>query len=774
MIVYFFVNLSYRLIRSIRVKSKLETKIISYFHEDLPIEKVEEDRLNRAPFAERIAKALDYSTNSGFTIGILGTWGSGKSSVYNMVKAKCGATNYHFIEFKPWYFGQDNHDIIRIYLHHFSEEIKKVNGFNPKLAKAIRSYGNLLSSVGVRNFGTVISIKDAFEKFFPSKEAAKLQDIKKEIEEMLKEYPRKIVVYIDDVDRLDGAEVRMIFKLVRLIADFPNVTYIIALDEEVIKRSLSSIYHENNENGSNDAKKYLEKFIQVPIYLPKPDPAHLQELCWEHLSEVMSNNGLIRYYDNQIITYLTRLDFSPRNIFRYINLIQFYLPYLKEEIYHRDLLYLLIVQVSSSELYNYIYENNYLFIEEDRLNKEKLNLIPEFNRHKDILQTLFPYIYQYVNETKKITEDQKKEWEKSKKLCSPKFFNQYFMYGVPKGHISQEALNILIQDLHTQDIYEVKEKYLLLIDVYSFAEVNAKLENRINEWPDSIKEKMLTVLKLVFEEKYSRHSRDTSISIEALSNKIIEELIYDNYRIDPVFWTHCHLVFLLNTYIFVQHLPLESGTLDLIKKSVKSGFNHLSYTNFLKNYSEFDARRLWEYWTDFYTLEEIKIVVDEWTNSEEGFEEFLFLTINNNKILDSDVLLIRIFINITKFLTESKLSKLFNENKGYPADKRELSSFIEKNKTRYIGLFFLAKNRLFKFILNRLNAKYSEKNNAHITVEDYIKLGVDLIKNYGTQKEVKLISDVLNSINVYNSIISEQDELNSINRKAIEEENDEI
>ncbi len=84
---------------------------------------------------------------------------------------------------------------------------------------------------------------------------------------------------MDDIDRLDKQEVQAIFKLVKLSADFPFVSYVLAFDEEMVAAALAEKYG-NLEAG----KKFLEKIIQVPLHLPPVRSEILRDLCFEGIN----------------------------------------------------------------------------------------------------------------------------------------------------------------------------------------------------------------------------------------------------------------------------------------------------------------------------------------------------------------------------------------------------------------------------------------------------------------------------------------------------------
>ncbi|OKO50968.1 hypothetical protein ABH17_026870 (plasmid) [Bacillus toyonensis] len=733
-----------------------------YYSSGNPIKDISEDKLNRASFAKKIAQALDKHGEDSLTIGILGDWGSGKSSVYNLVKKSSNDLKVLFIDFKPWYFGENNHDIIRFYLMQFLDAIKKTRGYNPKIGKMIKKYADVLSSVSIRSVGTTVSIKELVDKLMPSKEAVNLAELKKEIEELLKEYPKRIVVYIDDIDRLEGAEIRMIFKLVRLVADFPKVTYILALDEEVIKKSLASIYEFEERNDSEDARKYIEKFIQIPIYLPKPDSSDLYQLSREQLLAVMQKNNVNLGEEEEIINSLIKLNFSPRNISRYINLIKFYVPFLKEEINVKDLLYLLLIQVSSPEVYHAIYINKSLFIGKDfQEAKIKLDKIPRINEYKEILYALFPYaprLFEEEGENEKDKEIQPQEWERDKRLCSYKFFNHYFMYNIPRNSLSQTILTNLVHCIQQEDKKTIKVELFNLINEYGASEVNDKLKHRLHEI-DKGKGILFTILLESYQEQNETVGQlEIARNIMPLAKILAKDIYSDRERINLISWENSNIIFMLNIYVYLKFNKIDEANLNLLKESIRDAYRKNSEVNFFRNFNKNDGESLWKNWGEFYKEEEIKITVDKWIKSDRDFEEFLnyiFKDFDLSKIFNGDELLFRRLITTTRYLTDERIKKYF-EGYGSPKNINELKTFVEKNdNSNNIGMFILGKNSLFEYIHRILDEGFQLSiKQAHFAEFDaFMEEGISLIIKFGDSKQRKIIKNLKNNIDEYNSMM---------------------
>ncbi|WP_029067309.1 P-loop NTPase fold protein [Lachnobacterium bovis] len=87
-------------------------------------------------------------------------------------------------------------------------------------------------------------------------QGANLDETKKKLEDALLETHQRIIVVIDDIDRLTNAQIRDIFQLVKQVGDFPNVIYLLSMDRDVVTRALEEVH-------DCDGYEYLEKIIQV-------------------------------------------------------------------------------------------------------------------------------------------------------------------------------------------------------------------------------------------------------------------------------------------------------------------------------------------------------------------------------------------------------------------------------------------------------------------------------------------------------------------------------
>ncbi|WP_248630947.1 P-loop NTPase fold protein, partial [Paenibacillus riograndensis] len=199
------------------------------------------------------------------------------------------------------------------------------------------------------------------------------EDMRKQIVERLKLADIKLIVLIDDLDRLDNKEIQMVFKLVRMIADFPKTTYIIAMDEEIVTNSLAQMY--SKDFVRDVGKEYLEKFIQIPLYIPACDPVLLANLGWEMLEPILKAEEIL-VTPIQVKDILMQMEISPRNLQRLSNLYRLYLPLLHRDVFPLDLLSLLLIKVSKPGLFEFILKHSDFFLgklKEDKMRTELMD-----------------------------------------------------------------------------------------------------------------------------------------------------------------------------------------------------------------------------------------------------------------------------------------------------------------------------------------------------------------------------------------------------------------
>lgn len=331
------------------------------FSSDRPIDSACEDLLGRDVFAKRVATSIaQIRTKESIVIGLQGAWGSGKTSVINMIveELQVSDPDILIIQFNPWNRIEDA-SLVTEYFQVLKENIDRLRKFNyrgertKELSEALEDYSTTLKGGKKRILARWISRHFAYKS---DRRSGSIEERKKKVSDILSSYEMKILVVIDDIDRLADAQIRSIFQLVTSIADFPSVNYLLSYDSGVVENALSTI---QICNGS----EYLEKVVQIPIRIPEISKNKVADLlsdeisvilkCFsseKELSMAMKRAELLRYC---VFPYVETI----RDLKRYKNVLEFELFGSQNKVSPLDIAAIVSVTTFIPELIPWIVSN---------------------------------------------------------------------------------------------------------------------------------------------------------------------------------------------------------------------------------------------------------------------------------------------------------------------------------------------------------------------------------------------------------------------------------
>jgi len=332
-----------------------ERGIILRINADLPIQKCEQDLLGRDTFSKMVADVIvSYESEESLVVGILGSWGDGKSSTINMIVEKIEGNkekqNYIVVRFSPWNYSSQN-DLISLFFNELCASVlRQPIGEGEKIIRAIIEYLDVLDEVPVLNkYSKFINKIIKKTKSIPS-----LENTKGALTEALKNLKKKILVVIDDVDRLNDSQVKDIFQLVKQIGDLPNILYVLSMDKRRVVKALDHFQEGNGE-------EYLEKIIQLPFILPEISEDDLRSAFFKMMEDSIKSNFedsiswdqdyIGKVYADCVSPYVRNL----RDISRIMNVFLNKLSIFKDSICVEDLIALSALEVLEPNLYHWIY-----------------------------------------------------------------------------------------------------------------------------------------------------------------------------------------------------------------------------------------------------------------------------------------------------------------------------------------------------------------------------------------------------------------------------------
>lgn len=429
---------------------------------DAPIQAPEQDRFNRTGFARRVAETIrDRTDPTSLVIGVYGAWGDGKTSVLNLIRTTLDReSSIVCVKFNPWRVDGEA-ALLRNFFGALAAAIQvSLPNTREKIGKTLRQYGKLLENVptfgkGLGLFAGVLG--NAWGE--PA-----LETLRERISRQIREAQRKIVIFIDDIDRLEKSEIQGLFRLIKLTADFENTVYILAFDGEMVAEAIGERFASDTRSHLRAGQSFLEKIVQVPLHLPPPSAADLETFCFERVENVLRDlqielgegqpgEFVVGFRHGAAIRMLT-----PRMATRYANAVTFALGALRGEAYPVDVMLVEALRVFFPELFEFVRDHREVVLDRENENsQDRSKAIEKIVRDampsltdaetaaaKKLLESLFPR-----TRAMGYGPDWESAWIRDRRVCSLVYFPRYFSYGVGEDDVSDQSLDRALEVLTT-------------------------------------------------------------------------------------------------------------------------------------------------------------------------------------------------------------------------------------------------------------------------------------------------------------------------------------
>jgi hypothetical protein len=419
---------------------------------DAPLSASNKDQFQRWPFARRVARVIATRSDAeNIVIGINGAWGEGKTTVFNFIEEEL-KLHPHVITFRfnPWRF-PDETKLIQDFFRSLAASVdKSIDTTREKLGSIIGKYIAIPASLagGGEAARAVSDILSSVE----------LEELKRRVETILNESGKRVVVLMDDIDRLDKHEIQTVFRLVKLVADFQNTAYVLAFDSEMVASALQERYSGRDVQAGQN---FLEKIIQVPLDLPQIATSSLRAFCFGILETILRDAGIelndddarnfVRGFDAGLMPRLK----TPRMARRYGNILSFALPILHGEVNTVDLMLIEGIRIFYPRLYDCIRDNPGVFLgtgaewpgNEDRDRRTQALVTaalagfsaPESAGAAELLAQLFPMIQGAFGGVRYMQQSAQ-HWATERRVAAVDYFQRFFSYAIPDGQVSDAEL----------------------------------------------------------------------------------------------------------------------------------------------------------------------------------------------------------------------------------------------------------------------------------------------------------------------------------------------
>lgn len=476
---------------------------------DKPIQYSAEDKLGRKSVVATLVSRL--VQDAAPVIALTGAYGDGKTSILNLLGQALHMQQVIVVNFKTSLPGDD-----------LTLASTLFNSLSKQLHRRffVRRLGNILKKLARTFSGLVPSAPSGLKDFFaePSQEA-ELRELTTRLERL----PiRRVVVLLDDMDRMQGTELRTLLKIIRSADTYPKLSFVCAfnkralvdvlvrhqvIDRVTLKLSATgagsiqgNLSGEVTADDTRTGYEYLEKFFPVQVPVPKLDDAQLSKEFDARFNDFARHNGLsvapsdTTAFDKEFSPYWKTL-FRPalsnlRKMNSYFNALNSSFTLVKQEVNVIDFMFVELLRQVDPDMYEQVFRNRMLFYyaewdlhrwderlaftdreeekEEEHLRKAYDEIFlrrqgPERDFILLLLSRLFPKVAKYhkarvFGTTGKLSE---LEADRQKRIYHPYYFLIYFTLHVEEGYLGGEELERIIETANNiQDSTQVENYFV--------------------------------------------------------------------------------------------------------------------------------------------------------------------------------------------------------------------------------------------------------------------------------------------------------------------------
>ena len=203
-------------------------------------------------------------------VALFGDFGSGKTSTLNLLREHLQGKAI-VVSFSTWLPGSKE-TLTSYLMADIANECQK-DYMVPGLRRSTRGLANALAQS--------VPLLRGISELFP---AATQKDDIENLRTALRRLPKRIVVLLDELDRMEQSELRTLLKVIRGISELPNLSFVCAAERETLVETIRG-------NLNDKSNLYFEKFFPVAIPIPKIGDSDLRAAGTQRLVSTLRNRS---------------------------------------------------------------------------------------------------------------------------------------------------------------------------------------------------------------------------------------------------------------------------------------------------------------------------------------------------------------------------------------------------------------------------------------------------------------------------------------------------
>ncbi|MBO6167689.1 MAG: hypothetical protein J6P13_04990 [Kiritimatiellae bacterium] len=262
-------GLRYKFVEDSSCRTNKDKEILAI--SDAPIKTFAEDEFSRGAYVRMLSALIMSSPNEREAryIGIYAPWGDGKTSVRFLLEERIrldyGDDSAIIVDFSPWQY-PESADIRMLFFERLANAVANAGCDDvSKMSSLVAKYF-AMTRIN-RSVGPLHDVIDWLRKLFVFGVFSE-ESLTADFRELLSAMEKKVVVVVDDLDRLSKEETCRVIRFLKANGDLPNITYLILADEAYLANAVASLVAHPDKTEIECGREYLKKIIPLRCPLP--------------------------------------------------------------------------------------------------------------------------------------------------------------------------------------------------------------------------------------------------------------------------------------------------------------------------------------------------------------------------------------------------------------------------------------------------------------------------------------------------------------------------
>lgn len=420
---------------------------------DEPIDEPGQDRFGRARFSESTAALIDknHRSDSSVVYGLEGPWGSGKSSVIALTRhalAESARGRWVTVDFSPWATAGTEAMVEEFFaaIADAAPELTKDKTKRDRLREFV-ALARPIAAVVPQVSAGVLEVMNSVDARFRQPWKKVFQDVADEIRRL----DTPILLVVDDVDRLQPAELLDLLKLIRLLGRFPGIDYLLAYDERSVVETLQ---HSNGVASLDRARAFMEKIVQYTVHLPPLLENEIVSLLEQGIGEMVSPSFTATWFGrsgvHSVFTKtLPALMRTPRSVHRFLAQVREQLGiHDMQEIDEIDLVLATCIRMHAPDLFAALPDWRSELTRQEppatfSTSREKVDWEPLMNK---VGTDARPHIRSVMEAIFPVVRDGYLERYAHRRFAHPDYFDRYLLQALPENDVPDARITAALAE----------------------------------------------------------------------------------------------------------------------------------------------------------------------------------------------------------------------------------------------------------------------------------------------------------------------------------------